>query len=209
MPFFNGIWYNESTMNKRVLKILIIILLVGLLIPFIINLYVINKTNSHIYKLEGIASSYEYALVLGCGLQKDGSPSKMLKDRLDEAILLYEKKIIKKIIISGDDRKDYSEVSAMEKYLLKEKIPEDIIIRDNEGQNTSQSILNFNKNYSQEKVIIITQKYHLYRALYSALKLNIDAIGVSAKDIRYNGQLIRDLREILARCKDFVLTNFW
>ena len=192
----------------KLLKIGIIIFLVLLLIPFIINLYVIFKTSSHIYNTDDLKDTYDYALVLGCGLKKDGSPSLMLKDRLNKVIELYESGIVKEIIISGEDSKNYSEVNAMENYLLKNGVLNNQIIRDNIGNSTRASLINFKENYPDKSVIIITQKYHMYRALYIADSININAIGVTARVVRYNGQTIRDLREILARVKDYLLCIF-
>lgn len=194
--------------NKKLIKITkigIIIFLVMILIPFIINLYVIFSTTSHIYENKDVFEVYDYALVLGCGLKKDGTPSLMLRDRLNKVIELYNNGKIKNIIISGEHNKSYSEVNAMEKYLIENNIPGGVILRDEEGSSTSESIVNYYNNYKDNNVIIITQKYHLYRALFIANKLKLNAIGVSAKEVRYYGQLYRDIREILARCKDFVL----
>ena len=186
------------------LKIFIIILLCLMLIPFIINFYVVFKVKDKIVNLNDINQNYDYGLVLGCGIKSDGTPSLMLRDRLDKVIEIYDKGLINNIIISGHHSDNYSEVDVMEEYLLDHNINKDVIIRDNEGFSTSESMENYQNKYQNKSVIIITQEYHLYRSLYLAQKFNLNAVGVSAKLVNYGGQIFRNLREILARNKDFL-----
>lgn len=190
------------------LRLIIVISLILLLIPIGINFYVMFKSKEKIYDGKEIKDVYDIALVLGCSVLKDGSPSKMLKDRLDAAIYLYKTKIVKQILISGDHSKTYSEITTMHKYLLNESIKEEDILVDSIGYSTGESLLNYKQNYNNKSVVIVTQKYHLYRALFIAEKLDLDAIGTHAKLINYSGQLFREIREILARNKDFILYNF-
>lgn len=176
---------------KRVLIFIGIILVASL----IINIYVFNYSKKYIVN----ESDMEYILVLGASVNGN-SPSLMLKERLDMAIKLYNNN---KIIVSGDNRyDDYSEVTVMRNYLLDE-IPEDNIICDNIGLSTYDSVSHLKNIYGIDKVVIVTQKYHLYRSIYIARKLGIDAYGVSATKVRYNGQELRDIREYLAIVKDF------
>ena len=186
------------------LKIFIIILLCLMLIPFIINFYVVFKVNNKIVNIDEINRNYDYGLVLGCGVKKDGSPSLMLQDRLDKAIEIYNKGLINNIIISGHHSNDYSEVDVMEDYLINHNINKAVIVRDNEGFSTSESIENYQKKFADKSVIIITQEYHLYRSLYLAQKFNLNAIGTPTKMVNYGGQIFRNIREILARNKDFL-----
>ena len=191
-------------MKKKILKIILISFLLIFLLPFIVNFYVIISTSKNIYSESEVQDKYDIALVLGCGI-KNNEPSLMLRDRLNTAINLYNNEIIDTILISGDHHEGYSEVDVMEKYLLENNIPKYSIIRDNNGFSTRESLINYQKDFSNQKVIIITQKYHMYRALNIANKLEINAIGVHAKLVRYPNQTIRDIREILARNKDFFL----
>ena len=185
------------------LKIFIIILLVISLIPIGINFFVVNKTKNNIYNINNILDKYDYALILGCSVHKDGTPSLMLRDRLDKGIELYTKGIVSKIIISGDHSNDYSEVDVMYNYLINNNITESDIIRDDIGYSTGESIENYNKNYKDKSVILVTQKYHLYRALYISQKYNLKAVGVYAKKVSYRGDIFREVREVLARVKDY------
>lgn len=187
------------------LKMLIIFIFVLSLIPIIINFFVIFSTSNKIYSDLEINETYDIALVLGCSALKNGNPSKMLRDRLNTAISLYESDKVKKILISGDHTKTYSEIIAMNKYLVESGINKEDIIVDEKGYSTGESLTNYNDNYNDKSVIIVTQKYHLYRALFIANDLELNAIGAHAKLINYNGQIFREIREILARNKDFLL----
>ncbi len=156
---------------------------------------------------EGI--EVEYILVLGCGLKSDGSPSDMLSDRIDTAVAIYEKCEGAKILASGDhSREDYNEVGAIFDACVAKGVPEEDIILDHAGFSTYDSIWRAKNVYNAEKVIIITQKYHLYRALFMAEKFEIEAYGVGADPREYAGQLYRDLREVFARVKDFYMVKF-
>lgn len=190
------------------IKILIIILLIILIIPFIINFYVIFKTKEKVFSSKDINKKYDIALVLGCSVINNETPSKMLKDRLDMAIYLYENNLVEYILISGDHNEKYSEVEVMKKYLIENNIKEDSILTDYIGYSTHESLINYKNNYKDKSVLIITQKYHLYRALFISKNLDINGIGIYAKDIKYKGYLYHEIREILARNKDFLLFTF-
>lgn len=178
------------------------------LIPLIINFYVIYINSNNIYNIDKIEKNYDIALILGCSVLRDNSPSKMLRDRLNMGINLYNEEKVNKILISGDHEEGYSEVEVMYKYLINEGIKEEDILIDYKGYSTSDSLINYEKNYKDKSVIIVTQKYHLYRALFIANKLDVNATGVHAELINYNGYIFREFREILARNKDFFLFLF-
>lgn len=146
-------------------------------------------------------------LVLGAGLRPDGSPSDMLEDRLRTAVTLYEAGAAPCILMSGDhSRKDYDEVGAMMKFAAELGVPEEALVPDYAGFSTYESIYRARDIFSAKKVIIVTQKYLLHRALYIAGRLGVGAVGVSADLRGYRGQLMREAREVLARNKDFIWT---
>ena len=174
------------------------------LIPIFINFYVIYNNINDIFNIKDVDKNYDIALILGCSVLNNERPSKMLRDRLDKGIELYTNGLVSKILISGDHQKEYSEVEVMYKYLLNENINEEDILIYYEGYSTSDSLINFKNNYSDSSVIIVTQKYHLYRSLNIAKKLDLNAIGVHTNLINYHGFIFREIREILARNKDFV-----
>lgn len=146
-------------------------------------------------------------LVLGAGVRADGSPSDMLSDRLTIGTELYQNGAAPKLLMSGDHtRSDYDEVGVMKRFATDLDIPSADVFKDHAGVCTYDSIYRAKEIFGVRKMIIVTQEYHLYRALYIAEQLGIDAYGVSASLRPYSGQTYRDAREILARVKDFYLT---
>jgi len=147
-------------------------------------------------------------IVLGAGIWGDG-PSPMLEDRLLEGISLYEDNVASKIIMSGDHgRNDYDEVNVMKKYAIEKGISSNDIFMDHAGFATYDSIYRAKEIFEAKKIVIVTQEYHLYRALYIANSLGIEAYGIPSNPRSYSGQFMREIREILARDKDFVKCLF-
>lgn len=182
----------------------LIILCVGFVLT--INGIVIGKTKDKIISEEKAKSltDVDCILVLGCGVKSNGEPSDMLEDRLLQGIELYNLKAAPKLLMSGDHgQPEYDEVNTMKKFAIQKGIPSTDIFMDHAGFSTYESIYRAKEIFGAEKVIIVTQKYHLYRALYIAEKLGIDAYGVSSDYRKYIGQTPREIREILARNKDF------
>lgn len=193
---------------KKLVKYLKIIILCILLIFLITNIIVINTAKDKIISKENIQKkNIDYILVLGAGI-KNKRPSPMLKDRLDLSILLYQNKVSLKILVSGDHINDnYDEVNVMKNYLLENDIQEDSIISDHAGISTYDSIYRAKYIYHAKNILIITQKYHLYRALYIANNLGVNAYGIPANEKTYPNQFKREIREVLARTKDLIKVN--
>ncbi len=142
-------------------------------------------------------------LVLGAGLRRDGTPSDMLSDRLDRGIELYTNQNTK-LLFSGDhSRDDYNEVGAMKTYALNKNIDSEDIFLDHSGFSTYESLYRAVEIFGADKIIIVTQEYHMYRALFIAKQMGIEAYGVTSDQNTYSGQGHRDTREVLARFKDF------
>lgn len=142
-------------------------------------------------------------LVLGAGI-RGNYPSPMLEDRLQQSISLYQQGFSSKILVSGDHiNKDYDEVNVMKNYLVGHQIPSQDVFMDHAGISTYDSIYRAKEIFQAKKIIIVTQKYHLHRALYIAKKLNLESYGVSADPRTYSNQELRELREFFARIKDF------
>ena len=145
----------------------------------------------------------ECIVVLGAGI-RNGGPSPMLEDRLLTAIELYNSGVTNKILVTGDhEYADHDEVNVMKNYLKEHGIPSENIFMDHAGLSTYDSIYRASKVFKTNRFIIVTQKYHLYRALYISKALNINAYGVSATKREYVNQRKRDIREVAARVKDF------
>ena len=144
-------------------------------------------------------------LVLGASVKADGTPSAMLRDRLETAIVLYHSGVASKLLLSGDNGQTvYNEVESMKKYAVKAGVPEGDIFLDHAGFSTYESIYRAQYIFQVDSMIVVTQKYHLYRTLYGCRKMGIDALGVSAAQDTYSGQELREVREILARDKDCI-----
>lgn len=183
-------------------------ILIALFILFILgtNLYILETTKNQILsenKAKDL-NDIDYILVLGAGI-KAKRPSPMLEDRLKRSVNLYQEQVSPKILVSGDHiNEDYDEVNVMKNYLLENNIPEQSIDRDDLGISTYDSIYRAKYIYHAKNMIIVTQKYHLHRALYIAKALNINAYGIPSNQRKYTNQGKREIREILARTKDFI-----
>ena len=198
-------------MKKFKLLIIITVVLVtlGIITVFGINQYVKVVANKNIAEDVQSVKKVDAILVLGCQVREDGSLSLMLQDRIDKAIELYEAGVSEKIIVSGDHgREEYDEVNAMKNYLIEKGIPSENIFMDHAGFSTYESLYRAQYIFKVEKVLVVTQEYHLYRAVYIGNKLGIETYGVPAAKILYYGQTSREIREILARNKDFVKCIF-
>lgn len=191
---------------KKILLILAILCVLGCLTILSINFYVKQISSEYIIDIDNSTNleGIDYILILGAGINADGTPSPMLKERLDTGIELYKKGVADKIIVSGDHLKeDHDEVNTMKNYMATNGVPSDSIYMDHAGISTYDSLYRAKNFYSAKNLLIVTQEYHLYRSLYIGKKLGLEAHGVSATKTIYNGQIYRDFREFLARIKDY------
>ena len=189
---------------NRIIIGLLIIAVVGVTALFSINSYVKASVKHQVLSTEKAAKvNPDCILVLGAGVWGT-KPSPMLEDRLLQSINLYERGASDRLIMSGDHgRKEYDEVNVMKQFAVDVGIPSKQIFMDHAGFSTYESLYRTRDIFQAKKIIIVTQEYHLYRALYIAKGLGIEACGV-ASDLRpYAGQENREMREILARVKDF------
>ncbi|MGN1383882.1 MAG: vancomycin high temperature exclusion protein [Clostridia bacterium] len=195
---------------KKVIKVGIIIIIIIVLIILLINFYVKNSTKNQIIEKDDYSTlkNIDCIIILGAGIWGD-KPSPMLEDRLKEGILLYNNEVSDKIIMSGDHgREEYDEVNTMKKYAIENGILSENIFMDHAGFSSYESIYRAKEIFNAKKVVIVTQKYHLYRALYIANQLGLEAYGVGADPRQYVGEIYREAREILARNKDFIKCIF-
>ena len=190
---------------KKLLIIGIVLVIILFFILIGINFLVVCSTSSRIVKSEELKDeeNIDAILILGAGIWGN-KPSHMLEDRLLEGIDLYNQNISNNIIMSGDHGKvDYDEVNLMKKFAIQKGVLSEDVFMDHAGFSTYESLYRAKEIFGAKKIVIVTQKYHLYRALYVARSLGIDAYGVAANPREYAGQIVRDLREVLARDKDF------
>ena len=196
--------------KKKTVKAIIIVILclavIGAASLFIINGYVKSAVKDRLLTAEEAEKieDIDCIIVLGCQVKSDGSLSHMLRDRLITALELYNAGAAPKLLMSGDHgQTEYNEVGAMKKYATENGVPSADVFMDHAGFSTYETVYRAKEVFKAQKVIIVTQEYHLYRALYIAKKLGVDAYGVSSDLNVYAGQSVRDVREILARNKDF------
>ena len=178
---------------------------------FTINGYVKASAKDRILTTQKAAEleDVDCIIILGCQVKDDGSLSHMLRDRLMRGLEVYETGAAPKLLMSGDHgREEYDEVGAMKNYAIENGVPSENVFMDHAGFSTYETMYRAKEIFKAEKVIIVTQEYHLYRALYIAERLGMEAYGVSANLNRYAGQSMRDFREVLARCKDWAMCIF-
>ena len=196
---------------KRSLIILICLAVVGTAVMLIINGVVKSAGKDRIISVEDATKleDIDCVIVLGCQVKDDGSLSGMLKDRMWRALELYEAEVAPKLLMSGDHgREDYDEVGAMKNYAVENGVPSENVFMDHAGFSTYETMYRAKEIFESDKVVIVTQEYHLYRALYIAEQLGIEAYGGSSDLHNYAGQTMRECREILARCKDWAMCIF-
>lgn len=194
---------------KKILKYTLVIIMILIIIVLAINFYVKLSTKKQIIKIEEAnIEDIDCILVLGAGVWGE-NPSPMLEDRLLRAIELYKNGVSSKIIMSGDHgREDYDEVNIMKNFAIEKGVPSEDVFMDHAGFSSYESVYRAKEIFDCEKIIIVTQKYHLYRALYIANQLGLEAYGVCSDQRQYVGAIYRELREILARNKDFIKCIF-
>lgn len=196
--------------KRKALKITVIVLcslfLLGLISVFAVNGYVVAKGKDRIISTDKAATitDVDCIIVLGCQVKEDGTLSHMLRDRLSRGVELYHAGAAPKLLMSGDHgRTNYNEVGAMKQYAIDNGVPSQDVFMDHAGFSTYETMYRAKEIFQAKKVIIVTQEYHLYRAVYIAQALGLEAYGVTSDQHTYGGQTIRDVREVLARCKDF------
>lgn len=175
-----------------------------------VTAYVLTSTREDVHTIAQIEESGEHAqavLVLGASVFADGTPSDILADRLEVAADLYLAGAADAVIVSGDNGEaHYNESDAMREYCITLGVPADAIIVDGAGYDTYASVYRAKHEYGMDDILIVTQAYHLYRALAIAHGLGMEAQGVAADKGSYDNQVQYSLREVIARDKDFLQT---
>lgn len=196
---------------KRFIALMLILALAVGIAALGLNFYVKSSAAPYLLTPQEAADldGADCILILGCAVWAGNKPSPMLADRLQRGLELYQSGAAPKIIVSGDHGKEYyDEVGVMRQWCLDAGVPSEDLFMDHAGFSTYESVYRARDVFACKKLIIVTQEYHLYRAVYAARALGLDAWGV-ASDLRpYGGQLYRDCREVLARVKDFFFVLF-
>lgn len=193
-----------------VLKTALACVVFSVLLVMFANVYTVATTRDDVHTVEALEGSHADAVVvLGASVFADGTPSDILADRLEVAVDLYLAGAADVVIVSGDNRDShYNESDAMKKYCVELGVPAADVLVDHAGYDTYSSMYRARSAYGSEDVIVVTQAYHLYRALATAQGLGMQAEGVPADKGAYDNQLSYSVREVAARTKDFVQTLF-
>ena len=203
-------------MKKRKLLKMVGIILACVMIAGVIGVAAVNGHVNTVGKVRLLSvaeaaelSDVDCIIVLGCQVRDDGSLSDMLRDRLLRGLELYQAGVSAKLLMSGDHgQDDYDEVGAMKQFAMDNGVPSENVFMDHAGFSTYETVYRAKEIFQARKVVIVTQEYHLYRAVYIAQELGMEAYGVSSDLRTYVGQSKRDVREVLARCKDAAMCIF-
>jgi SanA protein len=188
------------------LGILVVLAGLAVLVP---NLIITQGAKPYIVQSPEDAPHAQCAIVLGARVYSDGTPSPMLADRLDTGIKLYELDKVDKLLLSGDHgQTTYDEVNAMLDYVLARGVPDEDVFIDHAGFGTYDTMYRARDVFQVESALVVTQDFHLSRAVYTARRLGLDAIGVVADLQTYRDEAPNAAREILARMNAILELHF-
>lgn len=198
----------KHPIRKRILLTGGALALLGCLCILCLNLWVTISTSGQILEfseddpLEEKEKNHDCIVILGAGL-RGNEPSPMLKDRLDKGITCYQNGIAPKILMSGDHGRDgYNEVQVMKQYAVSAGVPSQDIFMDHAGFSTYDSMVRAHDIFGLKNPVIVTQKYHIYRALFIGNNVGLDCTGIPTDYYKHGGHPYRTFREYIARCKD-------
>lgn len=201
---------NKEGKIKKLLSLFIILCFIFAQIPILINAYIYEFSSKYILTVEETKNyNVDCVLVLGAGV-RDGQPTHILQERILRSVEVYNTGCTDRILMSGDHgREDYDEVNTMKNFAVdKAGAVATNILMDHAGFSTYESMYRAKEIFEVESLIIITQEFHIYRAIYDARQLGLEAYGVMADgyfNFSFTKELYNDSREFLARVKDF----FW
>jgi SanA protein len=201
----------KARKRKRMLKVALFLLLVGIglgLSPFALRWWVDQRYKKLIYTIEAVPPR-KVAIVYGAGITTDGRPLAALADRVWTATELYKAGKVQKLLMSGDNRYiEYNEPEAMRQYALVQGVPDEDIVLDYAGRRTYDTCYRAGYIFGVEEAILVTQWFHLDRALYTCDKLGIDAVGVAADRRDYYLARFWWVRELAAVSRAWLDLNF-
>jgi SanA protein len=174
--------------------------LLGLLVFFLPRLVTSIYAMLRTYSLEDVPPD-GVAIVFGAGLRRDGMPTAVLRDRVETAAQLYLDGKVKKLLMSGDNRfVDYNEPEAMRQYAINLGVPDEAMTLDYAGRRTYDTCYRAQAIFGVESAILVTQKFHMARALFTCNALGLEAVGVEANNYYYlkRSRLYWNIREQFA-----------
>ncbi len=186
----------------RLLRLVFVLALAGAAAVVVANVIVLRGGRGSVEDA-GEAPRAQVAIILGAGLDADGSPSSMLADRIAAGAELYRAGRVRRLIVSGDHGTvGYDEVDAMRRGLVERGVPDRVIFTDHAGFDTLDSMIRAKKVFGVESAVVVTQRFHVARAVWLARRQGIEATGLIADRSGYGRQgRISQVREIVARTK--------
>ncbi len=183
-----------------ILRLVLILIISGI---FILGVPRLVTAISSVNKVKSVATVAEEdaAIVFGAGLLRDGTPSPILKDRVSTAAQLYFAGKVQKLLMSGDNRYvDYNEPASMRAYALELGVPDEAIVMDFAGRRTYDTCYRAKNIFGLNQAILVTQQYHLSRALFTCNGIGLQAVGIPADMRTYHPHSLTywTLREIPA-----------
>lgn len=195
-------------MKKKIFISSIVLCLLFLVLIFGIVFRIQNYGKRYMLNINNLPMDLDAIIVLGAGVKDDGTPSDILVDRLKTALEVYKAGASRKFLLTGDHgRKEYNEVRAMKNYVKEQNVDESKIFMDHAGFSTYESMYRARDIFKVKKAVIVTNEYHLPRALYIARKMGIEAYGISSDIRNYYYIKAYKKREILAQVKAFIDIN--
>lgn len=199
----------RPSLAVRVLKAAAVVVLLVILAVVAANAITVGTTRGNVHTVAQTAELLEgdpadAVVVLGASVHADGTPSDILADRLEVAVDLYLEGAARAIIVSGDNRSShYNESDAMKAFCVEAGVPSEDVYVDHGGVNTYESMYRARHVFGAERIVVATQAYHLYRAMFAADCLGMQAWGVACDKGAYDNQQMYSAREVMARTKDF------
>jgi vancomycin permeability regulator SanA len=174
---------DKRQLGRRILLTIAVLVLICCAAAAVARIYVSADTASQRYLVASVVPHRPVALVFGAGLLPDGSPTPMLADRVDAAVELFRQGKVGRLLFSGDNsRPGYNEVGSMLDYAVKHGVPQEEITLDYAGFDTYDSCYRAHAIFGVTSAVLVTQRYHLPRAVYDCTKLGIDAVGLGTPD---------------------------
>jgi SanA protein len=193
-------WLRKKTM-LWILGSIAGLVVIAVLFVASVDQWIERRANNRILEKVSDVPETKVALVLGAAVWRNRRLSDVLEDRVQGAVKLYKAGKVQKLLLSGDNRFDnYDEPSAMRKRALELGVPNDDIVRDFAGLRTLDSIYRARDVWGLQKLVIVSQRFHLPRALFLADKLGIEAVGYVGEEQRYPRSILKGrIREVAAR----------
>lgn len=198
---------SDKTKNntlKRIRNLLVIFFLFAVFSVAVCNIIVIASASGNILEFEEAVKleNIDCIIVLGAGVKPDGTMSNLLYERTLCGAELYLAGASERLLLSGDhSRVDYNEVGAMKEYMVSRGIAPNVVFTDHAGFDTYDTMYRAKEIFKAKRVIVVTQGFHLSRAVFIANALGLEAYGVDCDTGVYGKNIMNDLREIAARPK--------